>query len=365
MATFELNNVKKDIASNKINRNSPIVEVFSAMVDGRDISKYGKVADKGVRYIKELASKAVAGDTVAISEINSIRRLYLEPLVEQDIKLLSSFGNYKRLGFEDSLEIETYTYEGEKSRIQALNGDVTFPVLKKVKQPISTITISGGFAQDYRQMALGDMSKEAEGLAQVRTDIRNKAVVYIIKSVYESIKNATGVKYFAEDAGLTKTNTDKVLTNVRRIGKPTVMGTYALLSQFINWVGYTGLVDSNVITGISEKIMNEINETGLMGKYNGNILHEIPNPYDFTKFNTDGTNFDTMLPDGLGLVLPSGGKSPIGIVTRGGITSFTGSDVSSGNIITRFDLEVGVAVVKGREFEIGVIHDTNLDNLSA
>lgn len=363
MATIELNSVKKDIVTDKLRRTSPVVEVFSAMVDGRDVSKCN-MANASVKYIKELASKAAEGNPVAISEINSIRRLYLEPLVEQDIKLLSNFGNYKRLGFEDSLEIETYTYEGEKSRIQAMNGDVTFPIMKKTKQSVPTITISGGFAQDYRRMQMGDMSKEAEALAQIRTDIRNKAVVYIITTVYESIKAATGVKYFSEEAGLTKTNTDKILTNVRRIGKPAVMGSYALLSQFINWVGYSGLVDGNVITGISEKIMNEINETGLMGKYNGNLLREIPNPYDFTKFNTDGTNFETMLPDGLGFVLPSGTKSPIGIVTRGGITSCTALDVSSGHLISRFDLEVGAIVVEGREFEIGVIHDTNLDNLA-
>ena len=109
--------------------------------------------------------------------------------------------------------------------------------------------------------------------------------------------------------------------------------------------------------------MDEIHETGLMGMYNGAILTEIPNPYDLTKLNEDGDNFETMLPAGLGFVMPAGGQSPIYTVTRGGLTSFSGNDVTSGNIISRFDLECGAIVAKGREFQVGLISDTNLSQI--
>lgn len=33
----------------------------------------------------------------------------------------------------------------------------------------------------------------------------------------------------------------------------------------------------------------------------------------------------------------------------------TGNDVSTGSILTRFDMEIGADVVKGREFEIGCL----------
>ena len=98
--------------------------------------------------------------------------------------------------------------------------------------------------------------------------------------------------------------------------------------------------------------------------YNGSILTEIPNPYDLTTLNADGDNFETMLPAGLAFVIPAGGSSPIYTVTRGGLTSFSGNDVTSGNIISRFDLEVGCLVAKGREYQVGLLHDTNLDSLA-
>lgn len=82
-----------------------------------------------------------------------------------------------------------------------------------------------------------------------------------------------------------------------------------------------------------------------------------------TSLNADGDNFDTMLPAGLGYVIPAGGQSPIYTVTRGGLTSFSGNDVTTGQLIQRMDLEVGALVAPGREYCVGLLHDTNLDTL--
>ena len=71
-----------------------------------------------------------------------------------------------------------------------------------------------------------------------------------------------------------------------------------------------------------------------------------------------------MLPAGLGYVIPSGGQSPIYTVTRGGLTSFSGKDVASGMIMSRFDLEVGALVAPNREYMVGLLHDQNLDDLA-
>ena len=62
-------------------------------------------------------------------------------------------------------------------------------------------------------------------------------------------------------------------------------------------------------------------------------------------------------------MIPAGGTSPIYSVTRGGLTSFSGNDVTTGTLLSRFDLEVGCLVVKGREYEIGLLNDTNLSTI--
>ena len=54
--TMELNNERKDanFVSGKINGKSAIVEIFSAMRDGKDLAPYGKKADVAAKYIMEL-----------------------------------------------------------------------------------------------------------------------------------------------------------------------------------------------------------------------------------------------------------------------------------------------------------------------
>jgi DNA-binding phage protein len=365
--TFELNNLRKDSDAfgGKFTKQSPVVEIFSAMVNGQELSKWGKKGDKAVTYIKELNSKAENGDYSAVAELNTLRRYVIEPALMEEIKLLGVFGTYNPLGFDETIERETYKYVGDRSREQAPNGDVVFPSVVKDVYQVPTFNISGGFEVDYRRASLGDMSKENEGMNRVKIDIRNRAASAVIKKVYDAILNAGGVKYMAEDAGLTKTNLDRVLASVRRFGRPTFTGDYALLSQVTPFAGYVGTINTTTITGVSEKMMNEITENGLLGMYNGTILSEMPNAYDLNTIKGTGAtkNFDTILPTGLGFVIPTGSNSPIMTWTRGGLTSFTGNDVKTGKIMTRFDLECAVDVAKGHEHEIGLVHDTNLDDL--
>lgn len=363
--TYELNNLRKDadMFDGKFTKTSPVVEVFSAMVNGQELSKFGAKADAAVNYIKDLGSRAENGDYTAVAELNTLRRFVIETPIMEEIKLLGIFGSYKHVGYDETIEREVYKHVGERSRTQAAGGDVVFPETVKETYPVGTFTVSGGYAVDYRRVALGDMEKEHEGLALVKTDIRNRAILAIVNRVYNAIKNATGVKYTIEAAGLTKAGVDGVINNVRRNGKPTVIGDYALISQFTPWAGYVGAINGNTITGISEKAMNEIAQTGALSMYNGTVLAEMPNPYNEYEMNEAGDNFKTLLPAGLGFVIPAGVKSPIATYTRGGLTSFTGNNVKNGKIETRFDLEVGCDVAKGQEHRIGTIYDTNIGGL--
>lgn len=364
--TYELNNLRKDadMFSGKFTKNSPVVEIFAAMVNGEEISKFGVKADKAVEYIKELGSRSENGDPVAISELNTLRRFAIETPVMQELKLLGIFGTYQHVGYDETIEREIYTHSGERSREQAASGDVVFPVTTKESYTVPTYTVSGGYAVDYRRVALGDMSKENEGINQVKIDIRNRALLSIVNRIYKALQDATGVKFMVEEAGLTKTAIDDVLTKVRRMGKPTVVGDYALLSQFTPWAGYVGQINGTAISGVSEKVMNELNATGLLSGYNGAVLSEMPNPYDLYNMNEAGDNFKTLLPAGLGFVIPTGAQSPIATYSRGGLTSFTGNNVKNGKIETRFDLEIGCDIAKGQEYKIGVIYDTNIGGLA-
>lgn len=371
--SFELNNAMRDSDINfdrksVLTPNSKVVEIFSALTDGKDTSKYGKDTDKTVSLIKNLGEGIANGDSKALAELNTIRKLSVEPLLQTEINMLNVYGDVKQLGFDESIEVESFEYIGDKSREQALNADVVFPAVKKDKYTVGTKTISGGWATDYRRLQLGDMSSENEGKSQIRIDIVNKMKRAIIENAYNSVVNATGVHYNFEGAGLTKVGVDEVIRAIRRFGNGTsVVGDYALLQQFTPWAGYNAehIYDDarySYTHGISSEDLRDIRANGILGSYAGSTLVEMPNPYDLTTINSSGDNFETVLDQGIAIVLPKGGTngSPIKSWTRGGLTSFSGNDVSTGQVLTRFDIEFATDVTKGREFMIGFLKDTNL-----
>jgi hypothetical protein len=364
MANFELNNIRKDAdyTSGKINSRSPVVEVFSRMAKGMDVGTV-KAADQAVEYIKGLGTKAMNGDATAAAELNEMRRFVIEPLLLEEAKLLGIFGSYQALAYGDSIEREVSVLAGEKSRIQAPNGDVTFPSWVRDTYTVPSVTISGGYAVDYRAVSLGDMQKENVGMEQVRTDIRNQAALYVVKKLYAAIKAATGVKFWAEGAGIAQASLDRIVNGVRRFGPTSILGSYAAVSQVNAFVGWT----NGVSFGISDPAMEEIRKDGLVGMYKGSIVRELANPFNLTETRVVSTikEFVPLMPDGLLFVLPTGGKSPVMTWTRGGLTSMTGNDISTGKVLTRFDLEVAADVAKGHEHEIGLINDTNLSSAAS
>lgn len=360
----ELNNIRKDDTV-KFSKTSPVSEVFSSMVNGKELTKFNKKTnDEAVNYIKELGERATNGDGIAVSELNALRRFTIETPVLEEVKLLSIFGNYEHIGYDETIEREVYKHVGERSREQAAGGDVVFNSITKEVYPVASTVISGGYEVDYRRIALGDMTKENEGMQEVKTDILNQAKRKTLVAAYNAVRNADGVKNMIESAGLTKTAVDALLTKMRRYGKVTFVGDFALVSQLAPWQGNFGTVGaSTLLTGLSDDMMNEIAAQGYLSNYNGTIVVDIPNPYDETTINTAGDNYKTLLPIGLGFAIPAGKQSPIATWTRGGLTSLSGNDIATGKVCTRFDLEFAVDVAKGLESRIGMVYDTNLGGL--
>ena len=359
--TIELNSARKDadMVTKEYGAHTGVVEVFSAMVNGKSLDRFGKsMADKSVNYIKELATKANNGDSSAIAELNTIRKYTIEPELLKEIQLLGFFGSYENVGYGDSIEREVLDTNGELSRVQAANGDVPLGFITSNRYPVATQMISAGYQIDYRKLQMGDLTAENALKENIKRDMRNKAARYALTTVYNSIKNATGVKNFSEAQGLTKSAVDNAIKFARRFGVPSLVGDYSVVSQINDFVPYASTTYAS-FNDISPEAMEEIRKTGILSWYNGCPVVAIQNAFDISRLNAAGTGFETVAPEGLLFVVPTGITSPIKLWTRGGLTSFTGNDVTTGRQLTRYDLEVAVDVAKGREYEIGLVRDTN------
>ena len=283
----------------------------------------------------------------------------------QEIKLLGLFGSYKPLGWNETAELETIKHENVRSDIQAEGQDVSTAFTRKEKKPLAPVTVSAGHKANYRELALGDMPTENALKGEITKEMRNKAALYVIETVFKAVEEAKGVKYFYQHAGLEKTSVDELLTKIRRYGKPNVHADYAMLAQFIPWIGYAGTIGANTVTGVSQKLLDEIADNGVVGSYNGAVLSEIANGYNFNKLTADGSNYETLLPAGLGFVTPAapiGGVAPVQTFSIGGITSMSGNSVATGDVLTRYDLKIACGVADPSA--IGIINDTNLSTIA-
>ena len=357
-----VNNVKDDIGTSKVKPTSPVVEVFSALIHGNSTSHIdGRLVDKSVEHIKDLASRALDDDNKAISELNAIQRFTMEPKLLEAIKIFNFMGSYKTVSYDTVPMMRTYKYESVDSRFQAASGDIPFATHRFEEYPIATQTISSGYAFDYRELQSGNFGGTfAEGMSQVQIDMQNKAVAYVIAVMYDAIKNAKGVKHFAENAGITQTSVDDMLKVMRRYGRTNICGDYSVVSQLNDFAGHKTF-GSNTIAYGADAVAEEIRKTGLLSFYNGSHVVELPNSLDYNHMNAEKTAYETYLPEGLLFFVPQGKIAPVQIFRRGGVSTMRGDDVITRQRITRFDIEIGAGVAKGMEDQIGLISDTNFE----
>ena len=355
---IELNNVRKsECAVSNEAQMRRVAEICSALFSGADISKYGKEADGVVKQLAKLGEGALADDARAKAEINTVVKYIVQPNLLKAMEVFSFLGNYHRIAYNEQPVVKTYNYEGIDARIQASSGDVAFGERVWKEYPITTKTISSGMAINYRDLASGNFDGSmAEEISQVQIDMENKAVAYVLGILYDGIKNNTdNVKFYATYADTpTQTAVDGMINKMRKLGKVNVAGDFSALSVISDWNGYKTVSDKT-IPFFTEGQVNEIAQTGLNGWYKGAALIEIPNPYNLTKPLADNSAFETYYDTDKLFFTVSGATSPFNIFRRGGISTMTGNDVKTGTVITRFDIEVGADLTKGREYEIGLL----------
>ena len=355
---IELNNVRKsECAVSNEAQMRRVAEICSALFSGADISKYGKEADGVVKQLAKLGEGALADDARAKAEINTVVKYIVQPNLLKAMEVFSFLGNYHRIAYNEQPVVKTYNYEGIDARIQASSGDVAFGERVWKQYPITTKTISSGMAINYRDLASGNFDGSmAEEISQVQIDMENKAVAYVLGILYDGIKNNTdNVKFYATYADTpTQTAVDGMINKMRKLGKVNVAGDFSALSVISDWNGYKTVSDKT-IPFFTEGQVNEIAQTGLNGWYKGAALIEIPNPYNLTKPLADNSAFETYYDTDKLFFTVSGVTSPFNIFRRGGISTMTGNDVKTGTVMTRFDIEIGADLTKGREYEIGLL----------
>ena len=215
---------------------------------------------------------------------------------------------------------------------------------------------------DYRKLQFGDLTDENIGMEQVRVDIRNKASRYVIYTIYNSIVNTNNVKFVSQNPGITETALKTMIGNIRRFGAANIFGDYDVVSQLNGFLAYQSVVP--VSGAVSQTAMDEIRRTGLLGTFQGAVVHEIKNEFNLTRPLPTGDGFELYFPNNILFVIPAGMQSPVRTWSRGGLTSAQALDVATGKNLVRFDLEIAADVGKSEEYKVGMIIDSSLGTIT-
>jgi len=333
----EINKNVKNMLPNIVKNEN--VEIFTNIVYGKDVSKYGKKVDTVMDKIKMLATAANDGNSQATTELNAIRTITIQQPLEKRLAINSAMGTVTKVGFNEEMRYEIYEMQGQKSRIQASSGSFVFPTVKKRTGIMTTQTSTGGVLVDYRELQSGATDGFAMANEQVVTDLTNQMVLSHINALRAGITAATTLKNYSE--GITKTNVENTRKLAKRFGTSvTIMGDYSAVNKLGDLANFS-TVSAGTEFRFPEYVMEEVMKTGLIKVYKGSIVVELPNSYNMIDLNTAGDFYAPQLPTTDLWFLPQGIMSPLQIGLKGNLTSMEGTDLNSRSRAIRYDWEFG------------------------
>lgn len=143
-----------------------------------------------------------------------------------------------------------------------------------------------------------------------------------------------------------KATLDAQLAYFRRLGPVTLLGDHAAVSQLAPLVG---MAMSATQTQFSNEMINEANENGFIGRYNGADVLSLTNSYfDGTTDPVLATDWLYIIPGGM-----SGDARNLKIVNEGGVNSIEGQNIDDMTYEVRLDQWFGAAFVSGKLPTIG------------
>ena len=292
-----------------------------------------------IREAKEIMSELASDMSPANRHMIAQTVAYtVNNLQKQEFDFLNQIADVKTIGYGDKAEFNVKSDRGIKAVIQAKGGSTTprsFETVTKV--PVMTHEVSARPAiniYDLRtgRIDMGDMIAEANRQMTIVKLSHIEDVLHKAIATYSSPFYATGT-------GVNKAALDAQINYFRRLGQVNVLGDIAAVSQMSNLVGMS--MNSNT-TQRSNGAMDEFNENGYIGRYNGALVTALTNAY-----GRDGVtpalkpNWLYILPVGL-----SADARDLKVVNEGEVNAFEAQDINDMVFEIRLDQAFGAAFVK-------------------
>lgn len=326
-------------------RTDKAVQIFSAQCRGklRKDNEEGRKAIAGAnKAMQSLAKNPTPGNRYEIAQIIAFS---VQDIIDQSNNFLNTVADMQNVGMGQKAEF-TVTLDGIKAYIQAKGGTTFRSKILTKNFSISTMAVSARPVVDFYSLAAGKVDFTAV-VKDASFKMENAKLQKIQNVLYKSIKNYKTPNYDT-GSGVVAQTIDPQIVAFSRLGGVTLMGDLAVVSKFAKLTGWNG--------AFSQDIINEQNENGYIGKYNGANVIKLSNP----PLNNSLT--DTYLRKNMVWILPSGDPTlrPLKVTTEGDILPMDQTNLNDRSYEIRLDQQFGAAMVVGNRMYFGAYEDSSV-----
>ena len=322
----------------KVNKDSKLIKVLASQARFQEVAQDQAVEAEEI--IAELAQDMSPENRHQIAQVIGYT---VNEMQQGALDFLNVVADQKNIGYGDKAAFNVKT-GGVKAYFQAKGSTTPRSFVSGKQILVDTEEVSARPAINVIDLRTGRV-KMADLIREANREITNKKLKKVEQVLHAAVQNFS-TPFYGTGTGVDKAVLDKIIAYFRRLGPVNIIGDIEAVSKLS---GLAGMEMGNSLTQRSHNMVDEYNENGFIGKYNGCNVIAMTNAYE------DGATDPILNPNWL-YIVPGNMSSDmrnLKIVNEGGISSFDAQDINDMVFEVRLDQWFGAAFVTGKLPTIG------------
>lgn len=328
------------MADIRIEKDSKLIKVLADQARGNRVDSAN--AEQAAEIINELAKDLTAENRKQIAETVAFT---VEELQKHELDFLNLIADVKNVNYGDKAVFNIRDRRGITAHVQAKGATTRRSYVGTRQVALTTVEISARPAINIVDLRYGRVNM-ADLIREANREITNKKLQIVETELHNALENNYAAPFYGTGTGLVKATLDAQLAYFSRLGPVTLLGDQAAVSQVS---GLTGMqMDANTVQR-SGDMLNEFNENGFIGKYNGVDVVRMLNTYaDGGVTPVLDINYLYIIPGSV-----SNDMRNLKVVNEGPVSSMESQSIDDMTFEVRLDQWFGAKFVAGATPAIG------------
>ena len=326
----------------EIKQNSDFIKVLASQAAGRNVKP--EDAEEAAKIVAELLSDETANNDKLIAQTIGYS---VQELQSRELDFLSQVADIKNIPIRGKAMFNV-KLGGIKAYFQAKGSTTARSYVADKQVSLETEEISARPAINIIDLRAGHVN-----IAELIRDANREMTLMKLKKIEAVLHDASddlGRPYYGTGTGIVQSTLDEQIAYFSRLGKVTLLGDQAAVSQL---AGVTGMV-MNPGASVpswqrSGNMVDEYNNNGFIGTYKGCNVIVMPNGY------RDDETTPILDPDWI-YIIPAGMTGDarnLKIVNEGGLNSMASQNIDDLTYEVRLDQWFGAGFITGKKPTIG------------